>query len=269
MIMNIKTIKLIYFSPTKTTKKIVEGISQGVQIDTIEHLDLTPPEAKSQKFDEIHYELAIIGTPVYSGRIPLDAVQRLQRLKVTKTLAVIVVVYGNREYDDALLELRNLVIEVGFKPIAGGAFIGEHSYANESTPIANGRPDSEDLNKAREFGMMIRDKIRDIHAFNEIYPLHVPGNFPYREKGKTSKTSPITQKTLCTICKKCATVCPTAAITVEDTVITDQNVCILCCACVKNCPTGARVIEDQRIKQVAERLSVNCSRRKEPEIYII
>lgn len=266
--MNISKVKLIYFSPTKTTKKIVASVTEGIHIDTVEPLDLTLPEARSQESEEIHDELAIIGTPVYSGRVPVDAVQRLQRLKATNTPAVVIVVYGNREFEDALLELRNLAVGAGFTPFAGGAFIGEHSYSNKITPIANGRPDTKDLKKAREFGEIIRNKLRDIYALNKVPPLHVPGNFPYRERVIRSRTSPITQKKLCKKCKECATVCPKGAITLEDTIITDQNVCILCCACIKICPTGARFMEDPRIKQVAERLSRDCCKRKEPDLYI-
>ncbi len=266
--MNINSAKLVYFSPTKTTKKVVEGIAQEIQTDKIEHLDLTPPEAKTRKFEEMHDELVIIGAPVYGGRIPIDAAHRLQRLKANGTPSVIVVVYGNREYEDALLELKDLAIEAGFKPVAGGAFIGEHSFANDTTPIANGRPDTEDLKKAREFGKLIWKKLRDIQALDDMSPLQVPGNFPYRERGKPSKTSPITQETLCTMCETCATVCPTAAITVNDKVMTDPNPCILCCACVKNCPTQARVMEEPRIKQAAKWLNTNFSQRKEPEVYV-
>lgn len=264
----INRVKLIYFSPTRTTKKIVEAIAHGVKIDIVEHLDLTLPEARSREFEKIHDELVIIGSPVYRGRIPLDTIERFKPIKATRTPAVIVVLYGNREYEDALLELKNIAVEAGFTPIAGGAFIGEHSYANEATPIANGRPDSQDLKKAKEFGKMIRSKLRDIHTLKEVLPLQVPGNFPYQERETRPKTSPITQEQLCKKCKQCASVCPKAAITLMDTTITDQNICILCCACVKNCPTGARVIADPRIKQRAETLSINCRRRKEPEIYI-
>lgn len=266
--MDIDRVKLIYFSPTKTTKKILEGVAEGIQIDTIAHLDLTFPEARSREFEEIRDGLVIIGTPVYSGRVPLEAVQRLQRLKATNTPVVVIVVYGNREYEDALLELSNLAEEAGFTPFAGGAFIGEHSYSNKSTPIANGRPDGRDIKKAVEFGRMIQNKIRDIHALTEISPLHVPGNFPYRERAEKLKTSPITKETLCKTCEQCVAVCPTVAITFKDAVITDQNICILCCACVKICPTGARVIEDPQLKQRAEKLSINCRKRKEPEMYI-
>ena len=266
--MNITASKLIYFSPTKTTKKVVEGIAQGFQVDMVEHLDLTPPETRKGEFQELHNELVIIGAPVYGGRVPIDAVQRFQRLKANDTPAVIVVVYGNRAYEDALLELKELAIAAGFKPLAGGAFIGEHSYANETMPIANGRPDTEDLEKARKFGKRIREKIRDIQALDQVPPLQVPGNSTYKERRIRSKTSPITRETLCTTCGTCETVCPTAAIIVNDAVITDQNGCIVCHACVKNCPTQARVMEDSRVKQAAEWLYTNYSERKEPEMFI-
>jgi flavodoxin/Pyruvate/2-oxoacid:ferredoxin oxidoreductase delta subunit len=210
--MKINSTKLLYFSPTKTTKKVVEAIAQGIQVDTVEQLDLTPPAARTRRFDEIRDELVIIGSPVYGGRIPIDASHRLQRLKANNTPAVIVVVYGNREYEDALLELKDLAVEAGFRPVAGGAFIGEHSFANDSTPIANGRPDTEDLKKAREFGKLILERLSDIEAFDDISPLQVPGNFPYKERKTRAGISPITQEERCTTCGTCATVCPTAAI---------------------------------------------------------
>ena len=265
--MKFSTLKLIYFSPTRTTRKILETIAQGVQIHTIEHIDLTFPETRTQGLEEIHDELAIIGAPVYAGRIPTEAIQRLKRVKATGTPAVIVVLYGNREYEDGLLELRNLVLGTGFLPFAGAAFIGEHSYATKTHPIANGRPDGEDLRKALDFGKMIMENITGIHSMNEILPLRVPGNVPYRERGKMPQSSPVTQSALCTLCEACTPICPMAAIVVKDKVMTDQNLCILCCGCVKACPTGARLIEDPRIKKLAEKLSENCRQRKEPEIY--
>jgi ferredoxin len=260
------SVKLIYFSPTRTTKKIVEGIAAAFHGKSVKPFDLTPPTAKTEPVNELFGGLAIIGTPVYAGRIPSDAIHRLQRIKANNTLAVVVVVYGNREYEDALLELKDLAINAGFTPIAGGAFIGEHSYADEKTPIANGRPDVEDLKKAKNFGKLIRDKIGRIQTPEEISPVHVPGNFPYRERPTRSKISPITKDPLCIQCGTCVDVCPTAAITLEEKIRTDQEACIRCCACVKNCPTHARVMEHPRIKQIAERLSKNA--RKEPEMYI-
>lgn len=266
--MTINSTKLIYFSPTGTTKKVLEGIAQGMQAETVKYLNLTLPEAKTWKFDDLHAELVIIGAPVYGGRIPIEAVRRLQRLKAFNTPAVVVVVYGNKDYEDALLELTDLAVEAGFKPCAAGAFIGEHSFANEKTPIANGRPDGEDIKKAMEFGKMVREKLEGIHELDQMSAVKVPGNFPYKGRGESRQISPVTQETVCVKCEKCVTVCPTAAITVNDSVITDQSVCILCCACVKNCPSGARVMEHPRIQQLAEWLNTNYSVRKEPEMYM-
>jgi hypothetical protein len=125
--MDINAAKLIYFSPTQTTRKIIEGISQGLQFANLEHVNLTLPAAETQKFPVFSDDLALIGSPVYSGRLPAVAISRFRKLKGNGAPAVIVVVYGNRAYEDALLELRDVALEAGFKPIAAGAFIGEHS----------------------------------------------------------------------------------------------------------------------------------------------
>jgi len=204
----------------------------------------------------------------YAGRVANEAAIRLSQLKANKTPAAIVVLYGNRAYEDALLELKDLTVKAGFIPVAGGAFIGEHSYANETTPIAYGRPDAADLEKAKEFGTLIRAKMKDINISGEIPALQVPGNFPYKERRQRPKISPTTKEDLCTLCGTCASVCPTGSIEVNNTVETDPNGCIFCCACIKNCPVQARVNEAPPILETAERLSKNFRERKEPEIYV-
>jgi hypothetical protein len=50
---------------------------------------LTPPAARTQELDEMHTEFAIMGAPVYGGRIPIDAVGRLRRLNGHYTPAVV------------------------------------------------------------------------------------------------------------------------------------------------------------------------------------
>jgi ferredoxin len=267
-IMDISSLKLIYFSPTQTTKKIVEGIAQGFQGSAVEHVDLTPPDARMREIVEVHDGLAIIGSPVYIGRLPADAISRLRRIKGNGAPAAVVAVYGNREYEDALLELRDLASGMGFRPVAAGAFIGEHSLSTSAMPIAAGRPDAEDLRKAGQFGKMIREKMKNMQPLDEMLPIQVPGNFPYKEPPPFPKISPVTQEMICIKCEKCISVCPTGAITLEGTIATDQSVCIRCCACVKSCPTGARIMEDPRILHKAEQLLKNCSKRKEPETYL-
>ncbi|MDP2754584.1 MAG: 4Fe-4S ferredoxin, partial [Nitrospirota bacterium] len=200
--------------------------------------------------------------------LPAIALSRFRELKGNGAPAVIVVVYGNRAYEDALLELRDVAIEAGFKPVAAGAFIGEHSFSINDTPIAAERPDVEDLGKTAAFGKMIREKMITLPALDQINPLQVPENFPYKELRMLSDVSPVTQEMLCARCRMCSLACPTAAINADDPALTDKGLCIRCCACVKGCPVGAKILDDPRIKQVAEQLSVNSSKRQEPEMYL-
>ena len=183
-------------------------------------------------------------------------------------MAVLIVLYGNREFEDALLELKNLTIELGFIPIAGGAFIGEHSFASEDLPIANGRPDSQDIHLAMEFGAKIIDKVEALPSPIVQMDLELPGSFPYEAGGARSMAvSPVTDEETCTVCGTCASVCPTEAICINGSVATEIELCIRCCACIKSCPTGARAIEDSMWKNIAIWLNENCSIRKEPQFF--
>ena len=267
--MDVTSLTLAYFSPTRTTQQVVEGIAAGIQAKSVTRIDLTPPAAEEHGVRTIVDDLLIIGAPVYGGRIPVPAVSRLQKLKATNTPAVIVVFYGNRAYEDALLELRDLTVARGFKPVAGGAFIGEHSFHTEATPIAPERPDAQDLKTAWAFGARIRAALEEYGEPRDIPPLQVPGTSPYKERGHSLEgISPITMEDHCTLCGVCVEVCPTAAITMTPRVMTKPETCIRCCACVKHCPTHARIMTHPRIKKIADWLSTDYRKRREPELYL-
>jgi len=266
--MEVKRVKLVYFSPTGTTQKVLESIAEGIAAKDVEHVNLTPSEGAKHKVAPISDELVVIGAPVYGGRLPVDAIQRFKLLKASNTLAIIIVVYGNRDFDDALLELKNLAIELGYIPVAGGAFIGEHSFASKDVPIVNGRPDSLDIQKAMDFGVKMKGKIAALRSPDSQMDLKISGQFPYVAGGaRPMAVSPVTREDTCTICVTCAGVCPTAAISINGSVATEIELCIRCSACIKNCPTGARVWEDSMMETIANWLKENCSTRKEPQIF--
>ena len=265
--MEVKRVKIISFSPTGTTQKVLESIAKGITVEDVEHINLTLPEGAQQTIPPFSDELVIIGAPVYGGRLPVDAIDRFKQLKARKTLAILIVVYGNRDFEDALLELKNLAIELGFNPVAGGAFIGEHSFASMDVPIANGRPDSLDVQKAVDFGAKIKDKVTTLQSPDVQMDLEIPGRFPYEGGARPMAVSPVTREDTCTVCGTCAGVCPTAAISVNGSVATTIELCIRCCACIKNCPTGARIMEDSSWENIANWLKENCRTRKEPQIF--
>ena len=268
IIMEGKQVKLIYFSPTGTTQKVLESIAQGIASEDVEHINLTLPKGSQQQIPPFADELVILGAPVYGGRLPVEAIARFKKLKAGNTLAILVVVYGNREFEDALLELKNLAIELGFQPIAAGAFIAEHSFATKDVPIANGRPDELDVAKAMHFGAKIMDKIKMLQSPAGRMEVEIPGRFPYASGGvRAMAVTPVSKEDICTVCGMCASVCPTAAISINGRVATEIELCIRCCACIKNCPTGARVMEDSTLKNIAKWLNDNCSTRKEPQVF--
>lgn len=263
-----KRVTLAYFSPTRTTRAVLEAIARGMGAETIDHIDLTPREAASVALPALDAAPVLLGAPVYAGRLPAVAARRLRRLQGRGTPAVVVVVYGNRAFDDALLELSDLAEERGFVPVAAGAFIGEHSYATEATPIAVGRPDARDVAKARAFGRAIANKLAAVDGVGDLGPLHVPGHRPYRQGGEPSEIAPVVDMGLCILCGRCAEACPVAAIVVDEDVAIDGAACILCCACVKVCPTGACVMENGRVRGLAQWLAREHAERKEPETFL-
>jgi hypothetical protein len=60
-----------------------------------------------------------------------------------KTVVLAVPVYYGR--------IPELVVEcfANMTPLAGGAFVAEHSYSTSDRPIAHDRPDEKDLNAVR------------------------------------------------------------------------------------------------------------------------
>lgn len=256
------------FSPTGTTRRVLAAIAEGIGAKKTQWMDLTRPEGGGGGSMELSNGALLIGAPVYGGRVPSAAVERFKRLRGNGVPAVIVAVYGNRAYDDALLELKDLAAGAGFVPLAAAAFIGEHSFAGENAPIAMGRPDDKDLVVAREFGERAGGRLLEFAESGKALSLEVPGGTPYKEQKPQADFSPVTREDLCTLCGTCAELCPTGAIVVDGRVITDAPACIHCHACVKGCPEGARVMEAEPIKLITAWLLANCMDRREPEIFI-
>jgi len=267
--MNPEKTTLLYFSPTATTRIILEEIAKGIGKDVSAAIDITSPEIRTQTPPEFGEDLVLIGAPVYGGRLPKDAATYFKAVRASGSLAVLVVLYGNREFEDALLELRDISVEDGFFPLAAGAFIGEHSFANNEFLIALNRPDEKDLEKAFLFGKQVADLLNGNENLAELTPVDVPGNFPYKESMSLGPLQFIDVTDDCDACGICITVCPKNAIDEADTYSTIEKDCIYCCACIKACPLQARVLKDSPIKNKAKWLSENYARRKEPQIFLI
>lgn len=258
----VNTTHLIYFSPTGTTRKVSESIAKGLGAERIDHYDTTlPGAALNAAFTK---GVAIIGVPVYAGRVPALCLNRLAGISAKQVPTVIVAVYGNRAFEDALVELRDIATEKGFHVIAAGAFIGQHSYSTPDRPIAEGRPNAEDLAAAVQFGQRIATKMKN----GVLNTPEIAGNVPYKAPVSLGGIAPETNPEKCTLCGQCEAVCPTGVIRVAASVKTDAERCIMCCACVNTCTFAARALRHTMIEEKRTMLINNCRSAKMPTVFL-
>jgi ferredoxin len=258
-----KQLNLLYFSATDTTAKIVKEITNGMGESGKEY-DITLPAARQEEISFHSDDVVVIGVPVYAGRVPAFLIDYFAKVKGNQTKAVFIVVYGNRDYEDALLELKDTLEQNGFIGIAGGAFIGEHSYTSK---LAAGRPDKEDLNSARKFGMKIKEILNRDNQ-DTAKKLIIKGNYPYKERKPQQPVAPETNDK-CTNCGICAIHCPMGAIDLLDSKVVDETKCIKCCRCIKRCPVNAKAIKQEAFNQFTQGLIDKFGiTRREPELFL-
>ncbi len=243
-------VTLIYFSPTENTKKIVEAIGSGAGLVSKVY-DLTLPHNRDFTLEFGPEDLVVIGMPVYAGRIPELMAEWMVRLKGNQTPVIMAVVYGNRDYEDALIELRDLLTSRGFLGLSGAAFVGEHSY---TTRVASGRPDEDDLAVAEAFGAKSAELAAA--AVKDANYVTVSGNTPYKPRGVMPPMAPVTTDA-CIRCGICAAFCPTAAIDSTDFSKIEAEKCIRCCSCIRRCSTEAKSFRHESILQIKNRLIEN------------
>ena len=263
-----KSLNLIYYSPTGTTQKIVREIGRNLGLKLTSEKNIA--DNKAEPITKVcNSSLTIIGMPVYAGRLPITVIETLKRLQSNQSPAIIIVVYGNREYDDSLLELKGIASNCGFRIIAGAAFVGEHSYSTKEKPLAKNRPDKKDLEKCKDFALLVTQKLKNREETNTLSEVKITGDFPYKERKQLSATiHPETNNDRCNLCGICVDSCPTNAIIIHDTVITNGELCTLCCACVKNCPDNARTLDNPSVNSIRENLFLNFAIRKEPVYFV-
>ena len=244
----------VYFSATDTTKKTVLTIAdEAARLLGAERedYDFTLPGMRENGFAAGKDDLVIFGTPVYAGRVPNVLLKYLATIQGNGALAVPVVLFGNRNFDDGLIELRDILENTGFHTVAAAAFVGEHSF---SKTLAAGRPDADDMKEALAFAGKVAEKVKGLPEGEAPAPVEVDGvPHPYRgyyqprdRKGVSIDIRKVKSlvSDACDDCKICADVCPMGSISHEN-VREYTGICIKCGACIKKCPKQARYYEDE------------------------
>lgn len=248
----------ITFSPTGGTQKAADLLTNALG-GASTAVDLTDSNADFSAVVFAPEDVAVIAVPSYGGRVPGPAVQRLRTMKGGGAMAVLVCVYGNRAYEDTLVELEDAAKQAGFRVVAAVAAIAEHSIARQ---YAAGRPDAEDQKQLQGFAEKIREKL----AAGDCTEPGIPGNRPYKKAGGSNMVPKPTKD--CNSCGVCAQKCPVQAIDRQDPKCTDKDRCISCMRCVSVCPRSARKVNSVLLAAVDVALKKVCSDRKEGELYL-
>ena len=262
----------LYFSPTGSTKTIIDAIggvvSGMMETEPAEVVDFTQPQMREKKLTFAEDDIVFVGVPTYAGRVPNKIMPFIaENLTGNGAYAVPVVTFGNRSFDDSLAELADLLEGNGFKLLGGGAFPCQHAFAEN---LAAGRPDMMDVLQALQLGEGV---VNNLAAGSVLKAEVFPGNHPagpyYVPKGvdgepvKFLKAKPVTDQEKCTACGICAKACPMGSIDPNEK-FEATGICIKCQACIKKCPTSAKRFNDEAFLSHRQMLMNNfCAERKE------
>lgn len=245
----------IYFSATDTTRRCINALCQGlgttpsVAINLADGLNVELPDFSSD-------DIVIVAAPVYGGRLPERVAEVFSRLQGNNAIAIALTVYGNRDYDDALLEISDILKDKGFRIVGAGAFIGQHSIFPK---VGTGRPDKQDEQELVNFGIACQKAIDE----NSFRNLNIKGNRPYKKIAGVP-VHPKGNPADCVKCGKCASSCPVNAINPDKPWETDNDKCLTCGRCIVVCPRNARRNSGIAYNIIAALFKAGFSKRKDP-----
>ncbi|MBQ3543623.1 MAG: 4Fe-4S ferredoxin, partial [Lachnospiraceae bacterium] len=162
----------LYFSPTGGTKKVLDILISAWDCEK-EYIDLSDRNNASISISFASNDICVVAVPSFSGRVPQFIIPKLRKIQGKGIRAVLVTAYGNRAFDDTLLELKDTMEGCGFICSCAIAAVTRHSVLPR---YGEGRPDFADIEELKQFSR----KCKEIMEKSSL-TVTVPGNRPYRK----------------------------------------------------------------------------------------
>lgn len=243
---------LVFFSATGNTRNCIRNIAKEINIPTCEY-NITKG-IKENVVNLTSSDLLIIAVPSYAGRVPSICISSINKFRGENTPAIVLCTYGNRDYDDTLLELKNLVSANGFKVISAAAFVSTHSIFPK---VGADRPSEKDETELVAFAQRSLQLLQKVENFTTLPIIQVKGNYPYREPGAIPLKPKGDKK--CDECGTCVYLCPTDAISKDNPRKTDKDKCISCGRCIAVCPQHSRAFRGLLYRIASNRFVKKCA----------
>lgn len=274
--MEVRQVHGLCYSATGVTEKVVRFLAEALEKElgmpqAVFH-GFRKPDERSADYAFGPGDLVVVGCPTYAGRMPNKIAPDFRaRLQGNGALAVAVVTFGNRAFDNSLAELCALLEANGFHTLAAGAFPGRHAFTDV---LGEGRPDWDDQRAIQDFAGQIAGKLRELSGLP--LPVEVPGDpeAPYYipkgldgEPVKFLKAKPQTDLGKCCNCGVCARTCPMGAIDLSN-VAEVPGTCIKCQSCVRKCTHHAKYFDDPAFLSHVAMLEKNFREPKEIEVFL-
>lgn len=275
---------VVYFSPAGSTRQVAIAIEERLkaleQSVTVFDLSLGVQEMSASIIEFCSRSgpcCLWIGSPVYCDHaVPLVETLLRQLPAAEGRYSIPFVTWGGVTSGLALVEMGAILQQQDYQLLGATKVLAQHSSMwGADRPLAQGRPEQEDLDKVNLLVEQVVNKLGQ-----PVKETLAPGVLDYLSPAlgadavgknlalaKASRPPLAADPDKCTSCGTCEECCPVQAITMDSVPIVG-DACVLCMQCVQHCPEQAFPYDHATTASKIEAMASASDEEKETAIFI-